>query len=67
MKATIVFNEHEYVIQLKKEDFSLDFLGDFISRIQREERFFQHQLEESAEDFRTDDAVTSRFDHLDDK
>lgn len=67
MKATIVFNEHEYVIQLKKEDFSLDFLGDFIARIQREERFFQRHQTEDPEDHRPDYGLTSRFDHLDDK
>ena len=67
MKATIVFNEHEYVIQLKKEDFSLDFLGDFIARIQREERLFQRHHDADPEDYRPDYGLANRFDHLDDK
>ena len=68
MKAKVVINERDYVIQLEKKDFNIDFLADFISRIQREEAFFfanNHvdDIKSKSENYER----SNRFDHLDEK
>lgn len=67
MKANIEINDCEYLIKLKREDFSLEFLSRFMNKILTEESIFQGG---TAGDIITRtfhyDSPT-RFDHLDDK
>ena len=67
MKANIEINDREYLIKLKREDFTLDFLSRFMSKILTEESIFQGGTAGDiiTRTFHYD--APSRFDHLDDK
>ena len=67
MEANIEINDREYLIKLKKEDFSLEFLSSFMNRMLMEEPSFEggSRGDIITRTFHYD--APTRFDHLDDK
>lgn len=67
MKARIVFNDQEYLIHLKKEDYSIEFLSNFIRRIQQEDAAFRAEQEGDIKTRVLEYPDGLRYDRLEDK
>ena len=67
MKANIEINDREYLIKFKREDFSLEFISQCLTRIFTEKSVSNGRYPGDIITRTFNYDVSNRFDHLDDK